>query len=100
MRARRAAAALWIAFAVTAWNVAFDRMVAVAGARFTRESVERHQAGEPPITIDAGYRPEVGRAAVSASLASVAVLGLGLALSKLRLPSRRQAARHAPPPER
>lgn len=80
---RRAALLAWLVFASVAWNVVFDRQVAVAGARFVQASVERHQAGRPFVTIARGYRPEVSRAAWQASLWAGAILAAGLAASSL-----------------
>lgn len=77
MWGRSTAAILWIALAFVVWNVVFDRTVAVEGARFVRESIQREQGGEPPVTIADGYRPRVRRAALDASLWGGIVLVLG-----------------------
>lgn len=82
---RRVLLLAWLVFAFVAWNVAFDRQVAVEGARFVRANVERSQAGEQPLTIAAGYRPTVVHAARQASLLSGAILAVGMAISGRRL---------------
>lgn len=78
----RTAGVLWLVFAFAVFNVTFDRLVALEGARFTQASVERYQAGEPLVTIEAGYRPTVRRAAIIASLCGVAVLVVGFVAAR------------------
>src|SRR5687768_14272046 len=81
--------ALWLLFAFIVFNITFDRLVAVEGARLTRASVERYLAGERPLTIDEAYRPAVARAALVASLYGAGALALGLVIGRSRIASRR-----------
>lgn len=73
----RLAAALWLALALVTWNVVFDRGVFLASAAFAQANVERWQHGDPVSTIDAAYRPQVGRAAWRASAWAGGVLAIG-----------------------
>ena len=77
MKHRRRAVLLWLSFAFVTWNVVFDRGVANAALEFTREQIVRHQNGAPVVSIDAGFRPRVGHAALTASLYSGLVLACG-----------------------
>jgi hypothetical protein len=83
----RRALALCLLFTLATWNVAFDAMVALEGARFTRTSAERYQDGLPPITIEAAYRPRVRRAALYATLLASAVLVTGPIAARTRTPA-------------
>jgi hypothetical protein len=70
----------WLGCAFVAWNVVFDHGVYVAAARFAQASIERHQQGQPPVTIAAGYQPLVRAAAARATLWAAAILVVGLAV--------------------
>ncbi|MCA1586400.1 MAG: hypothetical protein LC791_17060 [Acidobacteria bacterium] len=80
----RTACALWLLFAFAVFNVTFDRLIALEGARFTQANVERYQAGEPLVSIEAGYRPTVARSALIASLCGAGVLLTGLVAARFR----------------
>lgn len=95
MWGRRTVTLLWSVFAFVVWNVVFDREVAIEGARFTHESVQRYRDGQPLVTIEAGYRPHVRRAALDASLWAGVVLALGLVAAQ-RSSSSRGAASAGP----
>ena len=69
--------ALWIALAFVAWNVIFDRYVAVAGVEFTREQIVRYHRGEALTSIHAGFTPRVRQAAWHASLWVSPIVGGG-----------------------
>ena len=71
------AMAVWIAFVFVAWNVLYDRYVAISAVQFTREQILRDQRGEPVTPIHDGFSPQVSAAARRASLwmSPVAVAG-------------------------
>lgn len=73
----------WLA-AFVVWNGAFDLQVRRAGAAFTAVQVERWQRQEPPELIRDTLTPQVGDAAVRASVAAGVVLVLGLSWSRRR----------------
>jgi hypothetical protein len=74
---RRAALLAWLVFAFVTWSVIFDYQVRVESARFVKASVERYQQGQPPVTIDAGFRPRVSSAAGWAAVWGSLVLAVG-----------------------
>jgi hypothetical protein len=76
---RRVAIALWVVFAVVAWNVIFDRLVWTAATEFTRDQVLRHQAGQPVTSIHEGFSPRVRIAAMQASLWTLPIVVAGAA---------------------
>jgi hypothetical protein len=71
------AMAVWIAFVFVAWNVLYDRYVAVSAVQFTREQILHHQRGEPVVPIHVGFSPQVGDAARRASLWMSPVVAIG-----------------------
>jgi hypothetical protein len=74
---------LWVIVAFVTWNVVFDREVAVAAIEFTREQILRYDQGEPVRTIEGVFRPQVGRAALVATVSSALVVGGGLVVRRL-----------------
>jgi hypothetical protein len=81
--ARKVALILWATFALVTWNVAFDRQVYLTGFQFTKEQIQRHQRGEQVSSIEEAFTPELGRAALRASIWGGAVLVAGLLLTAL-----------------
>jgi hypothetical protein len=77
---RTVALLLWLAFAVVAWNVVFDRQVYLAAVHFTQEQIQRHSRGEPVSSIEEAFTPELDRAARRASAWGGAILATGAAL--------------------
>ena len=85
MRRARLAVTLWIVFGFVTWNVVFDRAVADAGRQFTRQQILNQQQGAPLDSIAAAFSPELGPAALKASLYAGIVLACGgVALRRLR----------------
>ncbi len=76
---RRVVIALWLVFAVVAWNVIFDRLVWTAATDFTRDQVVRYQAGTPVTSIHDGFSPRVRIAAWQASLWTLPIVVAGVA---------------------
>ena len=84
MRPRRIEIVCWAAFAFVAWNVAFDREVAVAGSEFARQQILRYGQGQPVQSIGDAFTPHVRSAALMATgwaglvaAAGAAVIALG-----------------------
>ena len=80
MRARRVEIVGWAVFAFVAWNVAFDRDVAVAGSEFARQQIVRYQQGQPVQTIDQAFTPRVHGAALRATGWAALVAAAGTAV--------------------
>ena len=79
---------MWALAAFVTWNVVFDREVAVAAIEFTRDQILRYDRGEPVHAIEAVFRPEVGRAALVATVWAALVVAGGLVIRRLAGPSR------------
>ena len=86
----RLAVALWVVLAFLVWNVVFDRMLVVAGRRYSHAAAVAARRGESFLRIDDWMRPAINRAAVVASGTAAIVGGLGLLAVALA------ARRHAP----
>src|SRR5262245_17960082 len=78
----RLARALWIAWAVIAWNVVFDRVIAVAGRNYLHAAGIAAAGGGPGaasvVPMDAWMRPAVSSGAWIASAAAGVILVIGL----------------------
>jgi hypothetical protein len=57
--ARRVALALWMAWAVVAWNVIFDQTIVLAGRDFVQTAIAANNGPFP--SMDAWMRPAVVR---------------------------------------
>jgi hypothetical protein len=82
-RGRRAVLIIWAVFAFVTWNVVFDRQVYLAAVEFTQQQIERHQRGQPVISLDVAFRPRLHEAALRASLWGGSVLIAGMALASI-----------------
>lgn len=76
----RLAVVLWLVLAGTVWNVIFDRMVVLAGRRYSHDAKVHFRTTGHYLLIDDVMRPEVGRSArvASAYAGALAVAGLVL----------------------
>lgn len=76
-RAVRLALGLWLALAVTVFQVVFDSQTRMAAFRFSQAQLHALERGQPVATINEGFRPMVTAAARRAGLlaAGIAVLG-------------------------
>jgi hypothetical protein len=72
---------LWIVFAFVVWNVVFDRRSYEASVNFTQQQIRTYQAGQPVTTIEAGFRPQLRKAALEASAWGGSVLAAGFVLT-------------------
>ena len=59
---------LWLLLAVVVFNVRFDWQTRQANHAFVRSQLERRQQGQPPLTINDGFRPMVRQAALDSSV--------------------------------
>ena len=59
---------LWLLLAVVVFNVRFDWQTRAANHAFVRSQLARLQQGQPPLTINEGFRPMVRQAALDSSL--------------------------------
>jgi len=85
----RVAAALWIAWAVVAWNVVLDQTIVLAGRRYVVAAIgaaQRSQGAGPYARIDDWMRPAVAHGFWLATVVAGAILATGLFL--LRAASR------------
>jgi hypothetical protein len=76
-RLARVALALWIVWAVVAWNVVFDHVIVVAGRQYLRAASEAARAGGPYARIDDWMRPAVTTGLWTASAIALAILAVG-----------------------
>jgi len=78
-RRARIALALWITWALVAWNVVFDHVIEVAARRYLHAAGLAAQAGGPYARIDAWMRPAVATGLWIASLSAATILIIGIA---------------------
>ena len=90
-RTARLAAVLWLVLAVVVWNVVFDRMIVLAGRRYSHAAVTAvHETGTY-VRIDDWMRPAIARGVVVATLTGLAVAAVGL--TAVVIASRRERRR-------
>jgi len=80
----RLAWALWIVWAVVAWNVVFDHVIVAAGRAYLQAAGDAARAGAPYVRIDQWMRPAVTNGLWTASAAAAVILAvawLGIRLS-------------------
>jgi hypothetical protein len=89
MRSRRIEIVCWAVCAFVAWNVTFDREVAVAGGEFARQQILRYGQGLAVQSIGDAFTPHVRGAALVATgwaalvaAAGAAVIALGTRRSR------------------
>jgi hypothetical protein len=78
--AARIARALWAVWAIVVWNVAFDRVIVVAGRSCIAAAERAARSASPFVNIDDWMRPAVTRGLLIATPASAALLLIGLFL--------------------
>lgn len=80
---------LWMAFAAVVWNVVFDRLLVLAGRRYSYAAAVAASARRPPVLVGP-WMAEAQRRAVRTSTliaAPIAVVGAAaVALATLRHP--------------
>jgi hypothetical protein len=88
-RSVKLAAVLWLVLAFLVWNVVFDRMLVLAGRRYSHAAAVAARQGEPYLTIDDWMRPAIHQAVIAAS-GSAALVG-AIGLMGLTLAARRRS---------
>ena len=88
---RREAVILWLVLAFLVWNVVFDRILVLAGRRYSYAAALAAGQAEGYVRIDDWMRPAVAHGVRVASLAglSVAIVGLGAIAIASRFDQRR-----------
>jgi hypothetical protein len=84
---KRIAQALWVVWAILAWNVVFDRVIVLAGREYLT-AARLAAAGAYP-RMDDWMRPAVTRGVWMASATAVAILVVGFA--SIRLATRQKS---------
>lgn len=74
----RLAAWLWVALAFVVWNVIFDRVLVVAGRRYSAEAHGAFLSGQPYLHIGDVMRPAAAYGVKVASLVAAAIAIGGL----------------------
>ena len=74
----RLARALWIAWAVIAWNVVFDHVIVDAGRRYVYAAAVAAAQGRPYLRMDDWMRPALSRGLWIASAVAGVILVVGL----------------------
>jgi hypothetical protein len=91
-RAVRWAVGLWLAFACVVWNVLFDRMLVLAGRRYSYDAyVLFHSTGQY-LKIDDVMRPAVAHAFAVASVTAAGIIVVAMVL--IRIATRIDTNRH------
>jgi hypothetical protein len=96
-RRARLAAALWIAFAVVAWNVVFDRVIVVNARDYLTAAKLAARNRGASLLINDWMPPAIARAVWSATVIGGAIAFVGLAA--LAWAIRSQSSMSHPPPE-
>jgi hypothetical protein len=78
MTRRRLAVVLWVAWAIVAWNVAFDQVLVFAGREAVGAALAAARTGGPYIHIDDWTRPALARALWIATATAAVILVTGL----------------------
>lgn len=76
---RRVAVILWLVLAFLVWNVVFDRILVLAGRRYSYAAAVAARQPDAYVRIDDWMRPAVAHGVRVASLAGVSVAIIGLA---------------------
>lgn len=77
-RSARVAAALWLVLAFAVWNVVFDRILVLAGRRYSFAAVTAARDGHDYVRIDDWMRPAIVYGVRVASIAALAIAVFGL----------------------
>jgi len=81
------AVALWLLFAFVVWNVIFDRVIVLAGRRYSHDAVELYRTTGRYLLIDDVMRPAVSygvrlASAVAGTITVLALIAIRLAASR------------------
>lgn len=92
-RAVVTAVALWLVFAFLVWNVIFDRVVVLAGRRYSHDAVVLYRSSGQYLKIDDVMRPAVRRGVRLASAVAGGIVVVGLVL--IRYAATREESRRS-----
>lgn len=95
-RAVRLAVVLWVVFAAVVWNVIFDRMLVLAGRRYSHDATVLFRTTGRYLLIDDVMRPAVTRAAWTASGAAAVIVIAALVLIRIAAAQDRRRASRKP----
>ena len=90
-RAIVVAIVLWLVFAFVVWNVIFDRMIVLAGRRYSHDATVLYRTTGQYLLIDSVMRPAVSHAVKVASAVAGAIVAGSLLL--IRVAALRDPAR-------
>jgi hypothetical protein len=79
----RVAIGLWILLAIVVFSVTFDWETRAAGHAFVAAQLARQQQGQPPISINDGFRPMVRAAAAHSGVWLIAIAVAGTAATTI-----------------
>jgi hypothetical protein len=79
IRPAKLAIGLWMLLAVVVFNVTYDWEVRAANHAFVHSQRVRQQQGQPPISINDGFRPVVRAAAAHSAVWLVLIAATGAA---------------------
>lgn len=82
-RAVTAAVVLWLVFAFLVWNVIFDRLIVLAGRRYSHDATVYFRTTGKYLRIDDVMRPAIRNGALVASLSAGAIAVAALVLIRL-----------------
>lgn len=74
----RLAAALWLVLAFVVWNVVFDRILVLAGRRYSYAAVIAVRDGKSYLHIDDWMRPAIAHGVRVASVTALGIAAFGL----------------------
>ena len=77
-RAHRCAAVLWLVLAFVVWNVVFDRIIVLAGRRYSHAATMAMRQSGTYLPIDDWMRAAVTRGLWTASAAAIVIAAFGL----------------------
>jgi hypothetical protein len=92
----RLAVALWLVFAFVVWNVIFDRMLVLAGRRYSYDAYVLFHATGRYLLINDVMRPAVTRAFSVASLTAAGIVIASMALIRFAASHGRRQAPQQP----
>ena len=89
------AVALWLLFAAVVWNVIFDRLIVLAGRRYSHDAYVLYRSTGRYLLINDVMRPAIARAVRVASVAAGTIAVVAMIAIRFAARARRSAG---PPP--
>lgn len=90
------AVVLWLVFALLVWNVIFDRLVVLAGRRYSHDATVLYRTTGRYLRIDDVMRPAIAHGVLVASISAGAIALVALVLIRIAA-ARSQASGIATP---